>query len=194
METLSGRAYSLKQHTQFSILNILLNHLASNINGLLKKATVFLHSLERCCIAQSWWSSPLKTLTVRKHSFQMLTQLTMHNKVQGPLACNISASLTELQCFSLSLEWGDSAERWCCLSRKTLRCRQYFFKQQNEFTILTNLPDSLVSNIKGFSWKNAVFLPFTCMRWFCTKVMFLTHEKAEGQAAFFSKTNTVYHA
>jgi hypothetical protein len=53
----------------------------------------------------------LKTLTVSKRSFQMLPQFTMENKVKGPLACNPNAALAELQCFSHSLEWGDSAER-----------------------------------------------------------------------------------
>jgi hypothetical protein len=144
METLSGRAYSLKQHTQFSILNMLLNHLASNINGFLRKATVFLHSLQRCCIAQSWWSSPLKMLTVRKHSFQMLTQFPLHNKVKGPLACNINASLTKLQCCSHSLEWRYSAESWCCSFRKTVTSRHNSFIKLTEFTILTMFLDPLV--------------------------------------------------
>jgi hypothetical protein len=124
METLRGRANSLKQPTQFSNLNMLLTHRAPNFHCVLRKATVFLHSLERGCFAQSWRSSPLKMLTVRKRSFRMLTRFTMHNKVKGPLACNTTASLTELQCFSHSLEWGDSAERWCCSSRKTLRVTQ----------------------------------------------------------------------
>jgi hypothetical protein len=160
METLRGGAYCLKRHTQFSNLNMLLNHLASNIICFLRKATVFLHSLERGCFAQSWCSSPLKTLTVRKRSFQMLTRFTMQKKVKSPLAYNTNASLTELQCFSHSLEWGDSAERWCCSSRKTLKGRQYFLIVQTEFTILTMLLDPLFSNIKDSLRKTAVFLPF----------------------------------
>jgi hypothetical protein len=36
----------------------------------------------------------MKTLTVGQRSFQKLTQFTMLNKVQGPLACTINASLT----------------------------------------------------------------------------------------------------
>ena len=89
---------------------MLLNHLASNINGFPRKATVYLHSLARGCFAKSCCSSTLKILTVRKHSFQMLTQFTMHNKANGPLACNTNASLTELQCFSHSLERVDSGQ------------------------------------------------------------------------------------
>jgi hypothetical protein len=156
METLRGRAYCLKWHTQFSNLNMLLNHLASNINCFLRKATVFLHSLERGCLAQSWCASPLKTLTVSKRSFQMLTRFTMLNKVKGPLACNANASLAEQQCFSHSLEWGDSAERWVWSSRKTLRVTQYPLKEQTEFTILTKLLDPLVSNMKD-SLRNLQF-------------------------------------
>ena len=34
----------------------------------------------------------------------------MLNKLKGPLACNFNVSLTELQCFSLSLEWVDSGQ------------------------------------------------------------------------------------
>jgi hypothetical protein len=41
METLRGRAYCLKQHTQFSNLNMLLNRLASNINCFLEKLHFF---------------------------------------------------------------------------------------------------------------------------------------------------------
>jgi hypothetical protein len=53
----------------------------------------------------------MKTLKVRERSFQKLTQFTMLNKVQDPLACKVYLLLEELQCFSLSLECGDSAER-----------------------------------------------------------------------------------
>jgi hypothetical protein len=55
---------------------------------------VFLHSLETGCFPQSCCSSPMKTLTVRQRSFQKLTQFTMLNKVKGPQACSINASLT----------------------------------------------------------------------------------------------------
>jgi hypothetical protein len=36
----------------------------------------------------------MKTLTVAQRSFQKLTQFTMLNKLQEPLAWNINASLT----------------------------------------------------------------------------------------------------
>jgi hypothetical protein len=97
--------------------------------------------------AQSLCWSPMKTLKVRQRSFQKLTQFTMLNKVQDPLACKVNLLLQELQCFSHSLEWGDSAQRWCCSCRKTVRSRQNSFKEQNEFTTLTMLLDPLFSNI-----------------------------------------------
>jgi hypothetical protein len=52
METLRSREYSLKQHTQFSVLNMVLNYLASIITDFLRRATEFLQSLERDCFAQ----------------------------------------------------------------------------------------------------------------------------------------------
>jgi hypothetical protein len=81
METRSAKEYTIKQHTQCTMLTMLLSHLASNIYDFLRRAIVLLHSFERGCFAQSWCSSPMKTLTDRQRSFQMLTQLTMLNTV-----------------------------------------------------------------------------------------------------------------
>jgi hypothetical protein len=53
----------------------------------------------------------MKTLKVRQRSFQKLTEFTKLKKVQDPLASKINPSLQELQCFSLSPEWGDSTQR-----------------------------------------------------------------------------------
>jgi hypothetical protein len=109
---------------------------------------VFLHSLERGCFPQSWCSSPMKTLAVRQCFFQKLTQLTMLNILQVPLAWNIKASLTRAAVL-LPFTWlGWFSTRWCSPSRKTLRDMQYSFKEQTEFTILTKFLDPLVSNIK----------------------------------------------
>jgi hypothetical protein len=55
----------------------------------------------------------MKTLKVRQRSFQKLTQFTMLNKVQDPLACKVNLLLQEQKCFSHSLERGDSAESLC---------------------------------------------------------------------------------
>jgi hypothetical protein len=44
-----GREYSLREHTQFMMLSMVLNHLASIINDFLRRAIVFLLSLERRC-------------------------------------------------------------------------------------------------------------------------------------------------
>jgi hypothetical protein len=60
----------------------------------------------------------MKTLKVRQRSFQKLTQFTMLNKVQDPLACKVNLLLQELQCFSHSLEWGDSAQSDVAHARK----------------------------------------------------------------------------
>jgi hypothetical protein len=87
----------------------------------------------------------------------------------------------EIQCLFNSHEWGDSAERWCYSSRKTLRFIQYSFKEQTEFTILIKLLDHLVLYIKDSLTKTAVFLPFTYKWWYCTKLMSLTHENTDRQ-------------
>jgi hypothetical protein len=39
----------------------------------------------------------MKTLTVAQRSFQKLTQFTMLNKLQEPLACKVNLLLEELQ-------------------------------------------------------------------------------------------------
>jgi hypothetical protein len=52
MKTLRGRHYSLKEQTQFTMLNKLLDPHASNINGFLRGAAVVLHSHERGYFAQ----------------------------------------------------------------------------------------------------------------------------------------------
>jgi hypothetical protein len=72
----------------------------------------------------------------------------MLNKLQEPLACNINASLTRAEVL-LPFTWkGRFSRKLMCWSRKTLRGRQYSFKEQTEFTILTMLLDPLVSKMK----------------------------------------------
>jgi hypothetical protein len=129
-KALRGIQYSLKEQTEFNILTKLLDPLVSNIKDSLTNFQFFSHLLVCRDFAQSWPSSSMKTLTVGQRSFQKLTQFTMLNTVQSRLIWNIHASLQDLQCFSLSLEWADSAQRWCCLSRKTVRSRQNSFKDQ----------------------------------------------------------------
>jgi hypothetical protein len=85
--------YSLKEQTEFTILTKVLESLISNIKDSLTKAAVFSHLLLCGDFAQSLCSSPMKTLKVRQRSSSKLTQFTMLNKVQDPLACNINASL-----------------------------------------------------------------------------------------------------
>jgi hypothetical protein len=93
-KTLRGTQYSFKEQTEFTIVTEFLDHLGSNIKDSLRKLQVFSHLLVCGDFAQSWWSSPMKTLTVGQRSFQKLTQFTILNKVQGPLDCNINASIT----------------------------------------------------------------------------------------------------
>jgi hypothetical protein len=69
---------------------------------------------------------------------------------------------------------------FCFLPLAAILELQYSFKEQTEFTILTKLLDPLVSSMKDLLTKTAVFIPFTCMQWFCTKLMFLTHENADS--------------
>jgi hypothetical protein len=136
---------------------MVLDPLFSNIKDSLTNLQFFSHLLVCGDFAQSLCSSHMKTLKVRQRSFQKLTEFTKLNKVQDPLACKINPSLQELQCFSLSLEWGDSTQRWYCSSRKTLRGTQYSFKEQTEFTIVTEFLDPLVSNMKDSLRKLQVF-------------------------------------
>jgi hypothetical protein len=70
LETLRGREYLLKQHTQFTILNMLLNNLASNTYDFLRRTPVFLHSLERCYLNKVDVSYPWKPWQVGSVSFK----------------------------------------------------------------------------------------------------------------------------
>jgi hypothetical protein len=97
MKTLRDRHFSLKQQTQFTMIHKVLDTLASNINDFFRRATVFLHSLERGYFAQSSCSSPMKTLRGRQDSFEKLTQFTMVNKVLTLLLQTLKILLQELQ-------------------------------------------------------------------------------------------------
>jgi hypothetical protein len=94
MKTLRVKQYSFEQLRQYTMLKKVLDPLASNINDFLRRATVFLHSLERGYFAQSWCSPQMKTVTGRQCSFKQQTQFTMLNKVLDPFASNINDSLT----------------------------------------------------------------------------------------------------
>jgi hypothetical protein len=79
------------------MIHKVLDTLASNINDFFRRATVFLHSLERGYFAQSSCSSPMKTLRGRQDSFEKLTQFTMVNKVLTLLLQTLKILLQELQ-------------------------------------------------------------------------------------------------
>jgi hypothetical protein len=93
-KTLRGIQYSFKEQTEFTILTMLLDPLVSNMKDSLTNRQFFCHLLVCSDFAQSFCSSPMKTLKARQHSFQKLTQFTMLNKVQDPLLCKINPSLT----------------------------------------------------------------------------------------------------
>jgi hypothetical protein len=95
MKTMTGRQYSFKQVSQFTMLNNMLDPLPSNMKHFLRSTTIFLHSLERGSLAQSWCSSPRKKLRARQYSFKQQTQFQLQNKVLAPLASNMNDSLTE---------------------------------------------------------------------------------------------------
>jgi hypothetical protein len=168
MKTLRGRQYSFKHLPQFKMLNKVLDPLACNINDFLTRATVFLHSLERGYLAQSWCSSPMKMLIGRQYSFKQLTQFTMLKEVLNPLLQTFIILLQELQCTFYSLVWSYFAQNWCSSPMKTLRRRQYSFKQLTQFTMMNKVLYPLASNINDSPTRATVLLPFTWMRWFCT--------------------------
>jgi hypothetical protein len=92
LKSLRGRHYSLTQQTQFIMLSKLLDPLPSTMKDCIR-SSVFLLSLERGSLAQSWCSSSMKTLRLRQCSFQKPTQFTMLNKVVDLLASNFNVSL-----------------------------------------------------------------------------------------------------
>jgi hypothetical protein len=136
MKTLTGRQYSLKQLTQFKMLNKVLDPIDSNINDFLTRATVFLRLLQRRYFAQSWCSSPMKMLRDSQYSFNQLTQFKMLNKVLDPLDSNINDFLTRATVFLHSLQRGYFAQRWCSSPLKTQTGRLYSFKQLTQFTVI----------------------------------------------------------
>jgi hypothetical protein len=62
---------------------------------------------------------------------------------------------------------------------KILRGRQYSFKQQAQFTMLTMVLDPLASNINDSLTQTTLHLPFTSMGRFGPKVIFLLYENSE---------------
>jgi dTDP-4-dehydrorhamnose 3,5-epimerase-like enzyme len=94
MKTLRGRHYSLKQHTQFTILNKVLDPLTSNINDSLTRATVPLPFTWMGWFCKNVMFSPMKSLRGRHYSLKQQTQFTMLNKEPDLLASIINGSIT----------------------------------------------------------------------------------------------------
>jgi hypothetical protein len=117
---MGSRQNSFKEESEFTILTMLLDAVVSVIKDYLTNLQFFSHLLVSGDFAHSLCSSPIETLKVRQCSSWKLTQFTMLNKVQDPLACNINPSLLRALVLLLFIEWGDSAQKWCCSSRKAV--------------------------------------------------------------------------
>jgi hypothetical protein len=115
MQTLSGRQYSFKQVTQFSTHNRCMTLQLLTLIFPLQEMQAWFHSLERGVFAQSWCSSPMKTLIVRQYYFKQQTQFKMQNNVLDPLHLSLMVLLQETQCFFHSLERSYFAQSWCSL-------------------------------------------------------------------------------
>jgi hypothetical protein len=179
MTTMRGRHYSLKQQTQFTMTNKVIDPLAYNINDFLRRATVFLHLLERGFFAQNWCSSLMKMVRGRQYTFQKLTQFTMLNKMLDPLYSNIDDSLTRGTVLLPFTRMGWFCKKLMILPVKTLAGRQCSFKQLTEFTMLKRLLDPLASNISDSLTRATELLPFNWMWWLSKKVIFLTQVNIE---------------
>jgi hypothetical protein len=110
MKILRSRQYFFKKLTQFTVLNKVLDPLASNINDSLPRATVLLPFTWMGGYSKKVMFSPMKTLRGRQYSFQKLTQYTMLNKVLDPLASNINDLLRKGTVFLHSLQRGYFAQ------------------------------------------------------------------------------------
>jgi hypothetical protein len=105
----------------------------------------------------------MKTLNGRQYSFKEVTQFSLQKKVLDPPAPNIHLSLTREAVLVPFTERSYFAQRWCSSPMKTLRGRQYSFKQQIQFTILNKMLDPLGSNINDSISQATLHFPFTCM-------------------------------
>jgi hypothetical protein len=129
----------------------------------------------------------MKTLRGRQYSFQKLTHVTMLNKVLDPPASNINDCLIREQCLFLWLVWAILNKVDVTQLMKTLRGRQYSFKQQTEFTMLNKVLDPLPSNISDSLTRTTMLLPFPWIWWFCIKVMFSPMKTLRGRQYSFQQ-------
>jgi hypothetical protein len=94
MITLRGRQNSFKQLTEFTMLNTLLDPLASNINDSLTRPTVLLPFTWMGRFSKKVMFSPMRTLRGRHYSIKQQSQFTMLKKVLNTLVSIINDSLT----------------------------------------------------------------------------------------------------
>jgi hypothetical protein len=175
METLRGRHCSLQQQAPFTMLSMLLVLLPPNTSGFLRRATVLLYSLERGYLAQSWCSSPMKTLRGRHYSLKQQTQFKLQNKVLTLLLQILLILSHKLHSIFDSVVWGHCEQRWCFSLLKRLRGRQYSLIQETQFTMKSKLLDPLPSKMKDFLRRTTV----TWKGLLGPNLMFLTQENAE---------------
>jgi hypothetical protein len=124
-----------------------------------------------------WCSSHLKSLRSRQYSFHKLTQFSQENNVLDPPASYIQGFFTR-DTLVHSLTWRSNFVQSSCSSHmKTLKVRQCFFQKLTQFPQGNFVLQPPASHIDGFLTREIILVPFTWMEQFCTKLMFLTHEK-----------------
>jgi hypothetical protein len=87
----------------------------------------------------------------------------MQNKVIDSPGSNMHLSLTRDALLVPIIERGYFEQSWCSSLMKTLRGRQYSFKEQTQFKMLNKVLDPLASNINDSLPQATLCLPFTCM-------------------------------
>jgi hypothetical protein len=75
---------------------------------------------------------------------------------------------------------------WFCkkemvFTHENTESMQYSFKQETEFTVLNKVLDPLPSNLNDSLTQAILHLPFTCMGWLGTKVIFWPKKTLRGR-------------
>jgi hypothetical protein len=161
------------------MLNKVQDPLTCTINPSLTRAAMLLPSTWIGWLTQRWCCSSRKTLRGVQYSFQEQTEFTIQTMLLDLLVSIKKDSLTYLQFFSHLLVCGDFAQSFCSSHMKTLKARQHSFKKQTQFTMLHKVQDPLACKVNPSLTRATVFLPFTWMGWFSTKVMLLIQEISE---------------
>jgi hypothetical protein len=169
MKTLSGRQYSFKEVTQFSSGNKVGHFLASNTYSALTRDAVLVPFTWKRRFAKSWCSSPMKSMRGRQYFIKQLTHFPLLNKVRDRLASIIKCSITRDTVLLPFILRGLFCTKVISPTMRTLRGRQYSFKQLTQFTMLKKVLGCLASNINDSLTRATVLLPFTWIWWFCKR-------------------------